>query len=224
MRDENTAALGQRVGVGIWLALGATLAFLAVQTVLVTGEATIVTDLGAPSEAGLDSGEADTTPVLPIASLAAECGTGSECADGATTNGTTDGAGEDTGATETSTGEDATEETVEPAVTPATIPADGSALICPDAGTNGGPGEVSFSQVNPCSAEIEALKATCTFIRADLGYGPTTIEISTDSFGVGSTVTISEPTQTIINNEGAVFEMYDCSGTDVTFKRDLTTD
>lgn len=207
MRDGNTVGLGQRVGVGIWLALGATLAFLAVQTVLVTAEATIVTDLGAPSEAGLDSDSAESAPILPVAALAAECGSGSECADGTTTNGTTTN-----GTTETSSGEEPTEEsTAETAVTPAEIPPDGEALACPAVGISGSV-EITDA-VAPCSDAIEALKATCSFNVSTLGYGDESEELSgTAPAERGQSVDVSASARDVETMEGAVLEQYDCPG------------
>ncbi len=214
MRDGNTAGLAQRIGVGMWLAIGAALAVLAVQTVLMTAETTIVTELGAAAEAEQEA----AMPLLPTASPNMLLCSGSDCPVRTTPRGTTEAStGDSTEApADTSTGGDSTRRSP---VTPASIPADGSALGCPDVGISGSV-EITDA-VAPCSDAIEALKATCTFNVSSLGYGGES-EVLSDTAPAerGQSVSVAASAQDVETMEGAVLEQFNCpGGTTLTTRR-----
>ncbi len=209
MRDgEARAELGQRVGIGGWLIVGLALAVLAFQTTLISAETVNTSELGAST--ALAPNTQSVTPQLPAATpnLVA-CNEGSNCPSGPT-NGTTPVTAP------------------VPVVAPAEIPANGDALPC---GQNGGAGIAStgsagvliFSDVDPCDADVEALKAMCTFTISTLGYGNSDLTLSTSTpLATGDTAEVS--VDAVGSTESKVFEQFDCNGTTVTVARDVYVD
>lgn len=210
MRDGTRAALGQRVGVGMWLAIGLVLALLAFQTTLVSSQ-TIESNIGAgaaPAQAAADI----AAPQLPDLAPGQTCTPGSsECPPIAPV---------------VPVVPTPLPPPPPPGVTPIVPPPDGSAIPC--GGTTGIADTATglrFTQVDDCTPEVEALLATCTITQVDFGIGPASILISMDSeLAVGDTVTTTATVVDVQGTESRVFEQYECAGETVTIGRNLGND